>query len=160
MFNDDGQREQQARPELSSPHYICMYRLLPTTPHHRLGIINLDLSPVPVYRPQNDGQLVSQDRLYAHKLCPRFLHNLIQRHQKKMNPGCRVQDQLNTSEPTAPYIKARKINLSMCWVIGESNPGPFARAASGLTSGIPKPLKYVGVLVAVLVQIHQSVMLY
>ena len=31
-FNDDGQRVQLARHELSAPHYICMYRLLPTTP--------------------------------------------------------------------------------------------------------------------------------
>ena len=31
-FNDDGQRVQLARPELPAKHYICMYRLLPTTP--------------------------------------------------------------------------------------------------------------------------------
>ena len=31
-FNDDGQKVQLARPELPAPHYICMYRLLPTTP--------------------------------------------------------------------------------------------------------------------------------
>ena len=31
-FNDDGQRVQLARPELPAPHYICMYRLLSTTP--------------------------------------------------------------------------------------------------------------------------------
>ena len=31
-FNDDGQRVQLARPELPAPHYMCMYRLLPTTP--------------------------------------------------------------------------------------------------------------------------------
>ena len=28
-----------------------------------------------------------------------------------MNPGCRVQDQLNTTEPTAPYIIGRELNL-------------------------------------------------
>ena len=28
-----------------------------------------------------------------------------------MNPGCRVRDQLNTSEPTAPYIIGRQLNL-------------------------------------------------
>ena len=28
----DGQRVQLARPELPAPHYICMYRLIPTTP--------------------------------------------------------------------------------------------------------------------------------
>ena len=42
-FNDDGQRVQFARPELPAPHYIYMYRLLPTTPpplpHHLSGII-------------------------------------------------------------------------------------------------------------------------
>ena len=31
-FNDDEQRVQLAGPELPAPHYICMYRLLPTTP--------------------------------------------------------------------------------------------------------------------------------
>ena len=33
------------------------------------------------------------------------------RHQKGINPGCRVPDQLNTSEPTAPYIISRELNL-------------------------------------------------
>ena len=28
-----------------------------------------------------------------------------------MNPGCRVQDQLNTNEPTATYIIGRELNL-------------------------------------------------
>ena len=28
-----------------------------------------------------------------------------------MNPGCRVRDQLNISEPTAPYIIGRELNL-------------------------------------------------
>ena len=31
-FNDDGQSMELARPELPALHYICMYRLLPTTP--------------------------------------------------------------------------------------------------------------------------------
>ena len=54
-FNDDEQRVQSARPELPAPHYICMYRLLPTTPpHHRLGIITPDLLLVPIYRPRKD----------------------------------------------------------------------------------------------------------
>ena len=42
-----------------------------------------------------------------------------------MNPGCRVQDQLITSEPTAPYIIGRELNLRIMpgrqW---ESNPQP------------------------------------
>ena len=42
-----------------------------------------------------------------------------------MNTGCRVQDQLNTSEPIAPYIIGRELNLRkqpgrQC----ESNPQP------------------------------------
>ena len=41
-FNDDGRRMQWARHELPAPHYICMYRLLPTTP----------LSPSRHYYPQ------------------------------------------------------------------------------------------------------------
>ena len=28
-----------------------------------------------------------------------------------MNPGCRVQDQLNTNEPAASYIIGRELNL-------------------------------------------------
>ena len=31
--------------------------------------------------------------------------------RRKINPGCRVQDQLNTSEPTAPYIIDRELNI-------------------------------------------------
>ena len=42
-----------------------------------------------------------------------------------MNPGCRVQDQLTNSEPTAPYITGRELNLRKLpgrqW---ESNPQP------------------------------------
>ena len=42
-----------------------------------------------------------------------------------MNPGCQVQDQLNTNEPIAPYIIGRELNLRKLpgrqW---ESNPQP------------------------------------
>ena len=42
-----------------------------------------------------------------------------------MNPGCRDQDQINTSEPIAPYIIGRELNLRKLpgrqWV---SNPQP------------------------------------
>ena len=42
-----------------------------------------------------------------------------------MNPGCRVQDQLNTSEPTAPYIISRELNLiKLPGRQSESNPQP------------------------------------
>ena len=93
--------------------------------HHRLGIITPNLLPVPIYRPERMDCLVSWGRLYAHNLCPRLLHNWIQRHQEEMNPGCRVQDQLNTNELTAPYIIGRELNLRKLpgrqW---ESNPQP------------------------------------
>ena len=42
-----------------------------------------------------------------------------------MNPGCRVQDQLNTSEPSTPYVIGRELNLRKLpgqqW---ETNPQP------------------------------------
>ena len=50
--------------------------------------------------------------------------------ENEMNPGRRAQDQLNTNEPTAPYVKAQESNLGTCWVIGESNLGPFASEAA------------------------------
>ena len=54
-FNDDGQIVQLARPELPAPHYICMYRLLPTTPPSASRHYYPDLLPVPIYRPRKDG---------------------------------------------------------------------------------------------------------
>ena len=48
-----------------------------------------------------------------------------------MNPGCRVQDQLNTSEPTVPYNTGRELNLRKLpgrqW---ESNPQPSEQLRS------------------------------
>ena len=125
-FNDDGQRVQLPRPELPAPHYICMYRLLPTTPpspsrHYYLRLINGINLPTP----KEWIAWLAKLHMYAHNLCPRLLHNWIQRHQKEMNPGCQVQDQLSTSEPTVPYIIGRDWNLRKLpgrqW---ESNPQP------------------------------------
>ena len=107
-------------------------------PHHRLGIITLTYHRYQFTDHKRMDSLVSEGRLYAHSLCPRLLHNWIQRHRKEMNPGCQVQDLLDTSKPVAPYVKAREINLWTCWAIGESNPRPFARTASGLTTGPPR----------------------
>ena len=43
-----------------------------------------------------------------------------------MNPSCRVQDQLNTSQPTAPYIIGRELNLrNLAGRQWQSNPQPF-----------------------------------
>ena len=54
-FNDDEQRVQLARPELPAPHYICMYRLLPTTPRSPSRRYYLRLIAVQIYRPRRDG---------------------------------------------------------------------------------------------------------
>ena len=68
----------------------------------------------------NDGQFIKHRKLWfgpkgwiawlanagcTHTIfCLSLLHNWIKRKKKEKNPGWRVQDQLNTSEPTAPYI--------------------------------------------------------
>ena len=58
---------------------------------------------------------------------------------KEMNSGCRAQDQLNTNEPTASYVKAWEINI---YVLGDrgNEPGPFVPAASSLTTELPRRL--------------------
>ena len=58
-FNDNGQRVQFARSELPAPHYICMYMLLPTTPHHRLGIITPTYCRYQFTDPERMDSLVS-----------------------------------------------------------------------------------------------------
>ena len=69
-----------------------------------------------------------------------------------MNPGCRVQDQLDTSEPTTPYIIGQELNLRK--LPGrqlESNPQPSvqlqtmtiktsASIETATTAYIPPPL--------------------
>ena len=48
-FNDDRQRVQLALPELPAPHYICIYRLLPTSsPITAYALLPPDLLPVPI----------------------------------------------------------------------------------------------------------------
>ena len=86
-FNDDRQRVLLARPELSAPHYICMYMLLPTTPP----------SPSRHYY----SRLIAGTNLPTPKGWIAWL----------AKADCRVQNQLNTSEPTAPYIIGRELNL-------------------------------------------------
>ena len=85
---------------------ICMYRLLPTTPHHRLGIYTPDTG-------RNWTQVVG--------------------------PRPTQYRWTNVMARKGLYVKAREINLWMYCVIGESNPGSLARAASGLTNGPPRP---------------------
>ena len=63
-------------------------------------------------------------------------------HLKEMDPYCRTHDQNNTNEPTAPYVKAKEINLWTSCVIRELNLGRFARAANGLSTEPPRPLSW------------------
>ena len=73
-FNDDWQRVQLARSELPAPHYICMYRLLPTTPP-----ITVQALLPPTYfwyqftDPERMDLLAKPD--CTHSLCPWLLHN-------------------------------------------------------------------------------------
>ena len=57
---------------------------------------------------------------------------------RKWNHGCPAQDQLNTSESTALYVKAKNYSLN---VLGDRGiePGPFAQAAIRLTTGPSRP---------------------
>ena len=53
-----------------------------------------------------------------------------------MKPGCQVQDQLSTNEPTASYIIGREINLRK--LLGrqwESNPQPPEQTRVSLHTG-------------------------
>ena len=109
-FNDDGQRVQSARPELPAPHYICMYRLLPTTPpspsrHYYPRLIAGTNLPTPkgwiAWLAKADCTHITFSKDYY----------TIEKAPEGMNPGCRVQDQLNTSETTASYIIGRELNL-------------------------------------------------
>ena len=59
IFNDDEQSACSRLDPINQRHItFCMYRLLPTTPpHHCLGIITPDLSPVSIFRPRKDGYI-------------------------------------------------------------------------------------------------------
>ena len=58
-FNDDGQRVQLARPELPAPHYICMYRLIPTTAPSRPRHYYPRFIACTIYHPERMDSLVS-----------------------------------------------------------------------------------------------------
>ena len=53
-----------------------------------------------------------------------------------MNPGYRAQDQINTNEPTAPYVEAE------CLIFERDGwtPRPFVPAANDLNTELPRPL--------------------
>ena len=103
-----------------------MYRLLPTTPpspssHYYPRLIAGTNLPTPkgwiAWLTKADCTHITFAQVY---------YTIeIQRHQKEMNAGCRVQDQLNINEPTSPYIIGRELNLRKLpgrqW---ESNPQP------------------------------------
>ena len=69
--------------------------------------------------------------------CSELLHDQIQRTERKLNPGRRAED---SRLDAAAYVNARETNLLMCTGDrGGLNPGPVAPAASGLTTGTPRP---------------------
>ena len=77
--------------------------------------------------------------MYEQNFCPRLLYSWIKSQWKEMNPACWAQDQHNTSETTTLHVMARKINIWTCWATRKLNPGPFARAANGLTTEPTRP---------------------
>ena len=94
--------------------------------------------------------LVNSGTMYAHNFLTKVSTQLNSKEMnsgwqsqdqlnREMNQGCQAQDQLSANEPTVPCLKAHNVNLWTCWVISESNPGPFAPAASGLTTELPRP---------------------
>ena len=111
-FNDDGQRVQLARPEL--PRHITLaytgcYQLHPHSPSRHYYPRPIAGTNLPI--PKGWIAWLAKADCTHITICQSLLHNWMQRHQKKMNLGCPVQDQLNTSEPTAPYIIGRELNL-------------------------------------------------
>ena len=111
-FNEDGRECSWL--DLSYPHYICIYRLLPTTsPSPSRHYYPRFIAGINLPTPKGwIAWLAKTD--CTHITLPKQLHNWIQRNQQEMNPGCRIQDQLNTSESTAPYIIGRELNLRNC----------------------------------------------
>ena len=116
IFDDDGQRVQYAGPELPAPHYICTYRLIPTTPP----------SPARHYYPR----LIAGTNLPTAKgwtawraraqstyitFCPRFLHNWIQMHEKEVNPGEQGQDQLNRKGTWTQIVGPKTNSVPTNW---------------------------------------------
>ena len=79
-------------------------------PHHCPGIITPDLLPVPIYRPPKGwiAWLAKADCMHITFAKGNYT---IESKGTRRNPGCRVQDKLNTNEPTAPYIIGREFNL-------------------------------------------------
>ena len=66
--------------------------------------------------------LVNWGKMYARNLCPRLLHNWIQRHEKEMNPGCRVQDQFITINQSCRKVKATKLFSERAGWLGNQTP--------------------------------------
>ena len=147
IFNDYGQRVQLARPELPASHYIYMYRLLPTTPqspsrHYYPWLIagtNLPTSKgwIAWWAKADCMHITFAQGYYTIKS-----NGTGRKWTKVVRPKTNSipVNQLTYGSYVLSYVKARKINLWTCWAIGESNPGPFQRAASGLTTGPPNPL--------------------
>ena len=150
-FNDDGQRVQLARPELPAPHYICMYRLLPTIP-----LITIYALLLPTYSRYQFTDPKGWIAWLAKANCTHITFAQGYYTIEIKGTGRKwtqvVGSKTNSIQwTTTPNVKAQEINLWTCWAIRELNHGPFARAASGLTTGPPWPHNTVK---------HNTVLLY
>ena len=79
------------------------------THHHRLGIITPVLLPVPT--PKGWIAWLAKADCTLITIAQGYYTIESKGTRREMNPGCQVQDQLNTSEPTAPCITGRELNL-------------------------------------------------
>ena len=68
----------------------------------------------------------------------------------EMNPGCRVQDHLNTREPTAPYIRGRELNLRKArqW---ESKPQPSEQLQPMTIALLPKRPQQINIIIIIII---------
>ena len=55
IFNDNGRECSRLNPSYQRNITFACTGCYQLHPHHRLGIITRDLSPVPIYRPRKDG---------------------------------------------------------------------------------------------------------
>ena len=131
-FNDDGQRVQLARPELPAPQYICKYRLLSTTPpwpsrHYYPRLISSTNLPT---LQGWIAWLAKADCTHIQHL-PKVITRLNPKAPDGNEPRLSGPWPTQYSEPTAPYIIGRELNLRALpgrqW---ESNPQPSEKPSA------------------------------
>ena len=125
-FNDDGRECSRLDPTYQRHITFACTGCYQLHPHHRLGIITPDLSPVPIYRPQKGWIAWLAKAGCTHIIFARDYYTNESKDSGRNEPRfCQVQDQFSTNEPPAPYIKGRELNLRKLpdrqW---ESNPQP------------------------------------